>query len=650
MKFYNLIEFVRSILTGKPREWIRSVRSSSPADHHVIAAYFAKGLERWSSNACPDTVMVGDPIRQYPLFGQYSNHNDIDVLTADFQSMKNAGVTVVAAHVFNDFTGNQSTLVRVDATAQAVGIRWTPIFWSYGSKPDDLESNTTAAFQYFWNSPALFRETDGQPAVFWHVNGEYPEPRKGLEKAVDALRSKLGPVNIYMDDDSTIGRPNQNFNGDDPVNPWFQSRDALNLKSRAQGIWLNQAVDWAMKRIGARWQSAVNYVDVSLRAGFRPVLCTCPSYNEENWGYSSDTDGPHPGNCGIGGDRRHQPQYNAERDPEEWSLNLAHALGYGPRNAWLYIQAYDEWGEGSTLAPNSYQGFVFLSRLKAALSSNGWITDTGPYVVPPFPTRLLLEQRGTIAIDIGVGANGDVWTVRKPDLDAAGNPINPGGGPIVKWNGPLSKRGMGWDFVASMIGCARIAVAPDGTVWMVNLKGEIHSYRMGDPTPTPRGTGAQDIGIGANGDVWMVDAKDNNPGGGVIRKNNDGRGDRWDYVVPSVGCVRVSVAPDGTVWMVNKLGDVHSYRAGEPGPKYHGSGARDIGVGANGDVWMVDVADEGNPGGGKIRKNNDGLGRGNRWDLIEFVGCVNISVAPDGTVWMVNRMGDVHLLRKRPTS
>lgn len=76
-----------------------------------------------------------------------------------------------------------------------------------------------------------------------------------------------------------------------------------------------------------------------------------------------------------------------------------------------------------------------------------------------------------------------------------------------------------------------------------------------------------------------------------------------------------------------------------------GGPIRDIAVGANGDVWVVDKNRNGtNPGGGLIRKWTGGT----TWDTIVDVGASAIGVGPKGQVWLVNEPGHVHTLFKDP--
>jgi hypothetical protein len=73
----------------------------------------------------------------------------------------------------------------------------------------------------------------------------------------------------------------------------------------------------------------------------------------------------------------------------------------------MYIQAYDEWGEGTTLAPTTYDGCRFLAQLKDSLHAKGWIADGSPYVMPPRP---FLAGRYTLQ----AGSNGYISAYGEP--------------------------------------------------------------------------------------------------------------------------------------------------------------------------------------------------------------------------------------------
>ena len=101
----------------------------------------------------------------------------------------------------------------------------------------------------------------------------------------------------------------------------------------------------------------------------------------------------------------------------------------------------------------------------------------------------------------------------------------------------------------------RIAVAADGSAWVLNGAGEISvCQRTGWAGPLP-GLGI-DIGAGADGSVWLL-------GTNRVGRGNDGGIYRWngnDWDSMGGGGVNLSVGADGTVWVANSAGEIyHGY-------------------------------------------------------------------------------------------
>jgi hypothetical protein len=131
---------------------------------------------------------------------------------------------------------------------------------------------------------------------------------------------------------------------------------------------------------------------------------------------------------------------------------------------------------------------------------------------------------------------------------------------------------------------------------------------------------AHDVGIGADGSVWVI-GNDEQPGGfGIWRWN----GSDWDGI--DGAAVRIAVGPDGQPWVVNASGDIFQRAGGAWLPRP--GAAQDIGVGANGAVWVIGTNEV--PGGFGIWQWN-----GTDWVAIDGGG-VRISVGPDGQPWIVN--------------
>ena len=217
------------------------------------------------------------------------------------------------------------------------------------------------------------------------------------------------------------------------------------------------------------------------------------------------------------------------------------------------------------------------------------------------------QQIGGQARDIGVGANGTPWVVGW---------VSSGGGnyPLAKWNGNF------WETVAMPGGAVRIDVGPNGNPWVVNAAGLI--YRYSGSSWGQIGGQAHDVGIGADGTVWVV-GWTNVAGGYNIAKWN---GSFW-VDVPG-GAVRIDVAPDGRAWIVNDAGLIFRYNGS--GWEQIGGQAHDISIGADGTPWVVGWT--GVAGGYNIAKWN-----GSFW--VDIPGALtNISVGRTD-VWGTNSSG-----------
>jgi hypothetical protein len=212
------------------------------------------------------------------------------------------------------------------------------------------------------------------------------------------------------------------------------------------------------------------------------------------------------------------------------------------------------------------------------------------------------------ARDIGVGADGSVWAV---GTDYYGD-----GYGIYNWDG----RGW-WESYGSAV---RVDVGPAGDPWVINSQNEIyHLYRnRWEYVPGE----ASDIGIGADGSVWVVSIDERRGGSSIYTLGNHG----WQRM-EGTG-IRIDVDANGNPWVINHDNNIYRRENGFwrriPGK------ARDIGIGADGSVWVVGTDDR--PGGGSIYRYN-----GSGWDKVAGTG-TRISAGPDGEPWVVNRDGDIY--------
>lgn len=205
------------------------------------------------------------------------------------------------------------------------------------------------------------------------------------------------------------------------------------------------------------------------------------------------------------------------------------------------------------------------------------------------------------ATDIGVGADGSVWVI--------GTDERSGGYGIYHWIGT------DWERVHG--GGVRIDVDPHGIPWVLNNKHQIH--RLVDGIWEQLHGDTRDIGIGADGSVWVT------AGGGTYKWNGLG----WDRFGGSG--VRIDVDPNGLPWIIDHTDDIYQLVGGRwierPGS------ARDIGIGADGSVWIIGQRSD-SGGHGIYRWTNES------WYRVDG-SSRQISVGPDGLPWTVSSRGPI---------
>ena len=195
---------------------------------------------------------------------------------------------------------------------------------------------------------------------------------------------------------------------------------------------------------------------------------------------------------------------------------------------------------------------------------------------------------------------------------------------------------------------SRIAVDPSGNPWVVNGINQIFRRSNGSWLRIPGR--ARDIGIGADGSVWIIGAQAGiltnsamwgsgsevdgsvrgylaaalSGGDAVYRWNGSG----WDRVEGSG--VRIAVDPTGNAWIINRTAEIFQFVAGS-WRRLPGS-AIDIGIGAEGSVWVV---------GSEVSSS----GQGNsvfRWNGVDgwrWVpgAALSVSVGRDGEAWIADK-------------
>jgi len=169
------------------------------------------------------------------------------------------------------------------------------------------------------------------------------------------------------------------------------------------------------------------------------------------------------------------------------------------------------------------------------------------------------------AKDISVGTDNTLWLLNNNNLSLIQR---------IDLKTSMLDRSMGTSAVRLDVGGVG-----NGEHWAVQADGKITRRTQGFNWETKPGL-AMDIGVGANGTVWVI-GKNAVPGGfGIYRWS----GNDWTNVAG--GAVRIDVDPQGNAWVVNSAGDVFQWSNGnwvfKPGVK-----AVDVGIGANNSVFVV---------------------------------------------------------------
>jgi hypothetical protein len=261
--------------------------------------------------------------------------------------------------------------------------------------------------------------------------------------------------------------------------------------------------------------------------------------------------------------------------------------------------------------------------MKTALAWKAWVAlaasclfaiaaladNTGWRIVP-----------GPTATDIGIGADGTLWTI-------GSGKTGPNDYAIYRYsNGNVNSQ--------LIPGAAvRIDVDPNGNAWVVNSTHQI--FRWTGSAWQQMNGGATDIGIGSNGAVWIIGTNRVGCCDYGIWKWDGGGG--WQPVAG--GAVRIAVDNQGNPWVVNSGHQIFHWSNG--GWSNVLGGAIDVGVGGKGAVWILDT------NGTPLRLNGSvWVDVGGSWAIAARtanigVGLSAITVDKDGNPWGVDRTGRV---------
>jgi hypothetical protein len=145
--------------------------------------------------------------------------------------------------------------------------------------------------------------------------------------------------------------------------------------------------------------------------------------------------------------------------------------------------------------------FFVLSLFAACFIGCGSESPIQRIVSPNTPIAISNSPSFQIpALDIGLNQNGTMWCIGRDNYYPSGDHQ------IFKWTGS------GWTVVNG--GGVRIDVAADGTPWLVNAAGTVYVRQNSGTGNVPwinMGGNARDIGVGADGSVWII-GKDRIPG------------------------------------------------------------------------------------------------------------------------------------------
>lgn len=146
---------------------------------------------------------------------------------------------------------------------------------------------------------------------------------------------------------------------------------------------------------------------------------------------------------------------------------------------------------------------------------------------------------------------------------------------IVDTSGRIKQfNGVGYTTKHWSTGHVAIDVDPNGNAWSVHGSGTIRQFN--GSTWVTRPGGALDVGIGADGSVWVV--------GKSSKKAFEWSGSQW--IDRGGGPFRaIDVEPDGTPWAIEQNGAIKEYVNGAWGTRP--GGATDVGIGFDGTVNVV---------------------------------------------------------------
>ncbi len=174
----------------------------------------------------------------------------------------------------------------------------------------------------------------------------------------------------------------------------------------------------------------------------------------------------------------------------------------------------------------------------------------------------------------------------------------------------------------------RVAVADEPSTSTATSPGEVALSQMpGHWTRIPGR--ARDIGVDARGVPWIVSLDEKAAGGFAILRRT---GSAWSEV--DGGAVKIAVAPNGDVWIVDDAGQIRSRKAQDNRWTNVPGRAREISISPDGGVWKVGTDKQGDDYW--IYKYD-----GADWRKMEG-SAVHLSAGSNGNIWIVNSAGKIY--------
>lgn len=160
-----------------------------------------------------------------------------------------------------------------------------------------------------------------------------------------------------------------------------------------------------------------------------------------------------------------------------------------------------------------------------------------------------------------------------------------------------------WFTIPAPAAADRIDTDPSGNLWTVNDLGEVWVIHPqgGGYLVSPAGEDfALDIGCGPEGEVWIA-STDIDPNSGNILKQYNANTNSWTPLPAPASAIKVAVGPKGVLYTVNAKGEVwlvYPQGGGTLLSPPNTDFAQDISVGPDGTVWII--SNKGRRGGDAV--------------------------------------------------